>query len=305
MNKEQQEKNSKSKVVVILLLLLLIGNGVFGWLWWKEKNKATLVSIEKDQIEVERQGVKADLLLLQEQYSTLHTNDKNLQKEFDAKRAEIEVLLEEADKHKNDGYIIGKLKKETETLRAIMKHYVVQIDSLHTLNQSMVAEKQQVSEDLTAEKTKTEQLAQEKVTLQSTISLGSVLQAEDPIATGVKFKSGGTKEIETTKASRVEKIKVSFEIGENKIAKTGTKQVYVRITTPDGKELSRSDDEADMIKFNGSKGFYAGTKSIEYSNTRVDVDIFCANPTEFIPGKYLIDIICDAAIIGQTSLTLK
>ncbi|MEO6901999.1 MAG: hypothetical protein ABI315_02470 [Bacteroidia bacterium] len=305
MNKEKQEKKSTNKVVVILLLLLLMGNGIFGWLWWTEKNKATLVTVEKDQIEVERQGVKAELLLLQEQYASLHTNDENLQKEFDAKRAEIEVLLEEADKHKNDGYIIAKLKKETETLRTIMKHYVVQIDSLHTLNQTMVAEKQQVSQDLTAEKTKTEQLAQEKVSLQSTISLGSVLQAEDPIATGVKFKSGGTKEIETTKASRVEKIKVSFEIGENKIAKTGTKQVYVRITTPDGKELSRSDDEADMIKFNGSKGFYAGTKSIEYSNAKIDVDIFCASPTPFIPGKYLIDIICDAAIIGQTSVTLK
>jgi hypothetical protein len=305
MNKEQQEKKSTNKVVLILLLLFLMGNGIFGWLWWKEKNKATLVTVEKDQIEIERQGVKADLLLLQEQYATLQTNDKTLQKEFDAKRAEIEVLLEEADKHKNDSYIISKLKKETETLRAIMKHYVVQIDSLHTLNQTMVAEKQRVTEDLTAEKTKTEQLAQEKVSLQSTISLGSLLQAEDPIATGVKFKSGGTKEIETTKASRVEKIKVSFELGENKIAKHGSKQVYVRITTPDGKELSRSDDEADMIKFNGSKGFYAGTKSVEYANEKIDVDIFCASPTEFIPGKYLIDIICDAAIIGQTSLTLK
>ena len=305
MNNEQQEKKSTNKVILGLLVLFFIGNGLFAWLWWTEKSKAEMVVIEKEQIVTEREGVKADLLLLQEQYATLQTSDAELQKEFDTKRAEIAALIEEADKHKNDAYIIAKLKKETETLRTIMKHYVVQIDSLHTLNQTMVAEKERVSQDLNAEKTKTEQLSQEKVSLQSTISLGSVLQAEDPVATGIKFKSGGTKEVETNKASRVEKIKVSFSLSENKIAKQGTKQVYVRITTPDGKELSRSDDEADMIKFNGSKGFYAGTKSVEYTNEKVDVDVFCASPTEFTPGKYLIDIICDAVIVGQTNLTLK
>ncbi|MBK6522221.1 MAG: hypothetical protein IPG08_07755, partial [Sphingobacteriaceae bacterium] len=50
----------------------------------------------------------------------------------------------EAKKHKGDAYFIAKLKKETETLRAIMQHYVVTIDSLNTLNQNLIVEKKNV-----------------------------------------------------------------------------------------------------------------------------------------------------------------
>src|SRR6185295_4070941 len=137
-----------------------------------------------------------------------------------------------------------------------MKHFVVEIDSLNTLNKTIIAEKDVVSANLTAEKDKTSQLSKDKEALQSTVNMGSILKAENPTVKGVKFKSGGKKEIETTKASRVERIKVSFVLGENKIAKKGTRSVYIRITTPDGKEITKSPDEENMVKFNGGKGFY-------------------------------------------------
>jgi hypothetical protein len=186
-----------------------------------------------------------------------------------------------------------------------MKHYVVQLDSLNTMNKNLIAEKEKVNEDLSAEKDRTDKLSKDKDALQNTVKLGSMLEAENPKATGVKFKSGGTKEVETNKASRVERIKVSFALGENRIAKQGVRPVYVRITTPDGKELTKSDDESNLVSFNGSRGFFAGKEEVNYTNEKVNVDVFCAGPSEFIPGKYLIDIICDEAIVGQTTITLK
>ncbi len=305
MKNEQEEKKSTNKVVLVLLVLLLIGNGTFGWLWWKEKHRADVVIVEKEQVIIERESVKSELLSLQEQYATLQTSDKFLQEELDAKRAEIADLIKEADKHKDDAYIIRKLKKETDTLRKIMQHYVVQLDSLNTVNQTIIAEKDKVNQDLTVEKSKTDQLAKDKDALQSTVKLGSVLEAQNPTATGVKFKSGGTKAVETSRASRVEKIKVSFSLSENKIAKSGMKDVFVRITTPDGKELTKSDDESNLVTYNGSKGFFAGKEEVNYNNEHVNVDIFCSGPSEFIPGKYLVDIICDEVIVGQTNITLK
>lgn len=303
--KKQEEKKSKKGIILVLFALLLGGNGTFGWLWWQEKNRASTVVVEKQQVIVERDNVKNDLIGLQEQFATLQTNDKGLQAELETKRTEIADLIEQAEKHKDDAYIISKLKKETQTLRNIMKHYIVEIDSLNTLNKTITAEKIKVTEDLSSEKTKTSQLAKDKNELQSTVNLGSVLKAENPTVKGVKFKSGGQKEVETTKASRVEKLKVSFVIGENKIAKKGIKPVYVRITTPDGKELCKSPDDLNIVKFNGSKGYFAGKQEINYGNEDVSVDVFCANPVEFIPGKYLVDIICDEVIIGNSSITLK
>ncbi len=63
----------------------------------------------------------------------------------------------------------------------------------------------------------------------------------------MSYKRAGKKEAETTKARKTEKIKVSFTLGENKIAKTGEKTVYIRIMTPDGKEMAKSYD--DNYKF--------------------------------------------------------
>jgi hypothetical protein len=137
------------------------------------------------------------------------------------------------------------------------------------------------------------------------VALGSILKAENPTIKGVKFKSGGKKEVETTKASRVERLKVSFVLGENKIAKKGVKPVYVRVVSPDGKEITKSQDESNMFKFNGSKGYYAAKQEVNYNNAEVAVDVFCASPDGFIPGKYLITIGCDDVVIGESSITLK
>lgn len=305
MENKPEEKKSNNKILLILLALLLGGNGTFAWLWWQEKNRANVTVVEKQEVLVERDNVKTDLLALQKEYATLQTNDKGLQAELEAKRIEIADLIEQAEKHKGDAYIISKLRKETETLRSIMKHYIVEIDSLNTMNKTIIAEKNKVSSDLSAEKDKTTKLSKDKDALQSTVNLGSILKAENPTAKGVKFKSGGTKEVETTKASRVEKIKVSFVLGENKIAKQGTKPVYIRITTPDGKELCKSQDDMNMVSFNGSRGYYAAKQDVNYKNEEVALDVFCANPNPFIPGKYLIDIICDDVIVGQSAITLK
>lgn len=305
MENKESEKKSSNKVLLILLILLLIGNGTFAWLWWKERGRANTTIVEKEQVIVEKENVKSELLALQEEYATLQTSDKALQAELETKRAEIADLILQAEKHKGDAYIISKLKKETETLRKIMKHFVVQIDSLNTLNKVIIAEKDKVTADLNSEKDKTTQLSKDKDALQSTVNLGSILKAENPTVKGVKFKSGGKKEVETTKASRVERIKVSFVLGENKIAKKGVKPVYVRIISPDGKEITKSQEEANMFKFNGSKGYFAAKQDVNYGNEDVAVDVFCPSPSGFIPGKYLITIGCDDVVIGESSITLK
>ena len=305
MENNQQEKKSNNRILIVLLLLLLVGNGVFAWLWLQERGRANTVVVEREQVTVERDNVKKDLLALQEEYATLQTNDVGLQKELEAKRAEIAELLEQADKHKDDAYIISRLRKETESLRKIMKHYVVEIDSLNTLNKTIIAEKDKVSADLNVEKGKTTQLSKDKDALQSTVNIGSILKAENPTVTGVKFKSGGKKEIETTKASKVERIKVAFVLGENRIAKKGLRSVYIRIVTPEGKELTKSPDDMNVVKFNGSKGYFAAKQDVNYSNEDVAVEVLCPSPTEFVPGKYLVNIICDDVIVGESSITLK
>ena len=207
------------------------------------------------------------------------------------------------EKHKNDGWIIAKLKKETKTLRDIMQHFVVEIDSLNTLNKTLIAQKDSVSTELSSEKQKSSTLQTEKDKL---FKIGSLIKASGMTVTALNVK-GKNKSDETTKAKRTDKIKISFKLGENKIAPKGQRTIYVRIVTPDGKEWTESADADHMFSFGNSKGFYAMKKAIQYDNEDISVEMFVRKKEneELLPGKYLVEVNMDNATIGNSTIELE
>jgi flagellar basal body-associated protein FliL len=299
-----EDNRKKGGLLWIVIGLLVVANSVTFWMYWQEKNKAASEVVIKEQVIVERDNVKDELLQLQKDYGNLQTSDKTLQAEIEAKKAEIAQLLVDAEKHKGDAYIISKLKKESETLRQIMRGYVRTIDSLGTLNKTLIVEKNNVLKELDTEKGKITGLNKDKEDLQATIQKGSILTCFNVVAKGVKFKSGGKKESETTKASRTQKIKVSFSLGENKIAKAGEKTVYVRIVTPDGKEMAKNYDDNYKFTFNKSSGYFAGKETLNYSNAEISGVTYCEGQGDLVSGNYIIEISCDGVIIGSSNLRL-
>jgi len=286
MSEEKENSNKKRGIILWVIILLLMGsNGYTVWLLLKEKNKVVEQKVVTETIIVERDNVKSDLLVLQKDYEGLVAKDAVMQKDIDEKKARIEELIKEAEKHKGDAYMLSKLRKEAETLRAIMQGYVRTIDSLNTLNQNLVAEKKTVLKQLDVEKEKQNTLIKEKEELKSTIVKGSILTCFNIAAKGVAFKRGGKKEVETTKARKTEKIKVTFSLGENKIAKAGEKTVYIRIMTPDGKEMAKSYDETYKFMFGKSSGYYAGKETLNYANTEITGVTYCEGNGELVPGN--------------------
>ncbi len=306
MSEEKQESNKKRGIILWIIIALLMGtNGYTIWLLSKEKDHVVEQKIVTETIIVERDNVKSDLLVLQKDYDGLVAKDAAMQKDIDEKKARIEELIKEAEKHKGDAYMLSKLRKEAETLRAIMQGYVRTIDSLNTLNQNLVAEKKTVLKQLDVEKEKQNTLIKEKEELKSTIVKGSILTCFNISAKGVAFKKGGKKEVETTKARKTEKIKVTFSLGENKIAKAGEKTVFIRIMTPDGKEMAKSYDETYKFTFGKSSGYYAGKETLNYANTEITGVTYCEGNGELVPGNYTIEITCDGVVIGSSSVKLN
>lgn len=305
MTEEKENKKKRGGIILWFVIgILMLTNGFTVWLLLNKKTEIVEQKIITEKIIVERDNVKNDLLVLKTDFESLKTNNKAMQADIDEKKARIEELIKEAEKHKGDSYIIGKLRKEAETLRTIMQGYVHTIDSLNTLNQTLVAEKKTVLKQLDVEKEKQNTLIKEKDELKTTIAKGSVLTCFNVIAKAVSFKRGGKKESETNKARKAEKIKVSFSLGENKIAKSGEKTVYIRIMTPDGKEMAKSYDDSYRFTFNKSNGYFAGKETLNYANTEITGVTYCEGQGDFVPGNYIIEIACDGVIIGSSSLKL-
>ncbi|MHB8261566.1 MAG: coiled-coil domain-containing protein [Bacteroidia bacterium] len=304
--KPKEEKKKRVGFIPWLLLACSItGNGILIYKFNQEKQ----IIIQKEEviktIYVERDNVKKDLMVLKTDFENLHTSNKKLQAAIDEKKAEIEELIKQAEKNKGNPAIIAQLRKETETLRQIMQGYVHTIDSLNTLNKKLIVEKNDVLKKLNEEKNKTSQLSKEKETLQTTIDKASLLTCYGISAQGIDIKKGGKKTVVTTKAKKTDAIRVSYSLGENTLAKAGSKEVFVRIMTPDGKELAKGYDDNYKFTFDGSVGYYAGKTTIDYANKEIGVTTMCHGSDPFVPGNYIIQITCDGVVVGQGTLKLN
>jgi|ERR1051326_5370345 DNA repair exonuclease SbcCD ATPase subunit len=304
---EKKEKKKGEWLYLLLLLLLLCSNGAFGWLWWKDKGRLQVITVEKENVEKDAEIVKQELIALKAEYENLKVDNKSMQANIEEKKKEIEELQKIAAKHKDDAYIIAKLKRETQTLRDIMQHFVHEIDSLHTLNTNVIAERETVKKELKTEKEKTNQLTKEKEDLQNTVNIASMLKAVGLTVDAIMEKRGGKKEVETKKAKRTDKIKIHFTLAENPVAKKGDHIVYARIISPDGKELTQTDDSTHTFTFGKSKGYWAAKKTVSYANENTDVIMYAHSKQgeNFVNGKYIVEVNTDGNTIGSATLELE
>jgi len=296
-----EEKGKENRLLIIIIFILAILLLLLGWQYWRQKQTMVVqTQVAVDKIDT----VRSELINLQAQYATLKTSDQSIQDKLNSKKDTITMLLQQAEKYKNDPYIIARLKKETETLRAIMVDYVKSIDSLNTLNKKLIVERNAVVDSLKTQKNYSGQLEKQNTKLQDVVKTGSMLAATSITAEGVHYRFG-KKEVTTDKAKKAEKIKLQFTITANRIASAGNKNIYVRVLTPDGKELSKTGDETSMFSFENTKGYYDVVQSIDYTNQDLSLVVYCESPTGFLPGNYIIKLYSDGSEMGETTLTFK
>lgn len=298
------ESAKASKVNKLMLILIVLLFGFCGFLIWQNIQLKNIVA-EKEIVYVnvsdERDKVKAELEDMLAQYNALETTNGEIKAELEAEKAKIEELLKTI---KGKDWSIYQLKKETETLRKIMKGFVVQIDSLNTVNKNLRAEKEVVQGELSSEKNKNQTLTKENEGLSNKVTIASYLKTTGLNASGIKVKSDNTGK-ENDRAKKIDKIRTSFTIMKNEITPPGEKVIYVRILSPDGKVLSEKTDDSNKFDFNGVKGLYSCKKQINYQNQEMNVTIDWKKMDDFSVGEYNIEVYADGVDIGKTKLTLK
>ena len=301
---KENNNNKINNILILLVVLLAIFCGVLLWQYFELRNQNSNKGSEIEVLNDERTELQTELEEMLDNFDLMETDNDSMRAELTNRRNEIEDLL---SKVKDKDFAIYKLRKETTTLRTIMKGYVVTIDSLNTLNVGLRVENSEVRERLSSERRTNRSLQEKNDGLSSKVALASRLKTTNITAFGVRLKRDMTGK-ETDRANKTDKIRVCFDIDENRITASGSKNLFIRIIAPDGQILSKGLSDNFRFEFEGQKGVFSDKKTIDYTNSSTNVCLDYARDSEaidFLAGVYYITIYAEDYEIGNVELDLK
>ena len=260
----------------------------------KKENKAMqeLAELDKKEMENEYQQFAT-------QYSEMKTQISNdsIIAQLTAEQEKTERLLKELkDTKSNDAREIARLKRELATVRAVLRSYVIEIDSLNRLNQNLTAENSRIKGQYNEATRQSEGLNSERASLSEKVAIAAQLDA-----TGISMQLKNKKGKKTDKTAKCKTVQVSFTIAKNVTASNGTKTFYVRITSPSGTTLGGGGT------FNYQNRSLEATmrKAVEYDGRETTISTFWNVSQSLMAGTYQVSVFADGNMIGSRSFSFK
>lgn len=294
-NSYQNPEKKTPVVLVIIVIVLAIAVAVLGYKYYSESQKLEDTTVEKEILEDVKSDLEKQLRDMIVEYDSLKTESDSINTLLTKEQEKIRKLLRI---QASDAEKIKKYKEELETLRKVMRSYIVQIDSLNTRNRMLTEENLQVRQQLSMAESQNVELSKEKEILSTQVKLAKVLSAK-----GIVVEPLTKGDNSTNKAKKIAKIAVGFTVRENAVAEPGKKIIYLRILNPDNVALSNS--SGDLFTFNNEKIVYSAKRELDYDNKDIDVKIYWDKTEELKPGNYTAILYAEGYEIGSAVFTLK
>lgn len=294
----EETKKNNSTILWIILAGLLAALGVLAYLYWNQHTELNelveQMTIEKEELQEEYE----DLAIQFDGYRNMDIRNDSLQDLLSREQQRVQDLLEELRQTKaSNARRIAELKKELATVRAVMKDYVRQIDSLNATNKRLTAENIQVRQENQQVKEQNSQLSTLNSQLSETVTRAAMLEMTSCTVTTLNKRDKKTRI-----KGQIRKLQFDFVIAKNITCAPGMKNLYARITEPDGDLLG--EDNNLLFPFENQEINYTLVQQIEYSGENYNGT--CYWPIDDIEaGFYTIDFFCDGNLIGSFPFQLK
>ena len=295
----------KRKIGFIIILLVLLAAVVALLIWTFSLRSDMNVLLEEK--EAQRVELQAELDSLMYEHEVIKEEYGTLADSLFVKDSIIQANAQEIRKLLDTQWEYYKVKRKLELLQKVSQGYVRQMDSLYTVNKALTEENIVLGNNLQEARGEIEEISRNNVELSEKVGQASVLQVYNMQALGIRDRGSG-KEKETDKAARLDKIKVCFTIGENKIVESGTKELYVRIARPDKLILTKDRSDDYTFMYQGEKIQYSIKKLIDYQNLSMNLCLYWEKSykdKEMMKGAYHVEVFYGDEVIGHTQFVLK
>ena len=289
--------NKKIMIPLVAVILALLGGVAYLFLNLQEQKQVNedmqeLARLDKQEMENEYERFTL-------QYSEMKTkiNNDSIIAQLTEEQMKTQKLLEELKKTKaDDAREITRLKKELATVRAVLRDYVMQIDSLNRQNERLQAENTQVKEQLAERNTQIAGLSTEKASLSEKVAIAAQLDA-----TNIQLKALKKNNKEVKKIKDCKTMQTSFTITRIVTASNGTRTVYVRIQNPGGNTLSGG----GTFPYENRNLEYTMKKNIEYTGEETSLTLYWQVSQALEAGDYRVSIFVDGNMIGSRTFSFE
>lgn len=298
---ERHAKKSNTLLIVLGVVVALIAIAAAVLTYHQFFTKPLLDENEelKELAELEKQEMANQYRDFDVQYEMLQSQLSNdsLIAQIENERRHTQQLLEELERTKaTDAAEIKRLKAEIASLREVLKSYIMQVDSLNRINQSLHEENTNLSTLNTQLSTANTQLSTERNELKDKVNIAAQLDATAFWVTPKDKKSKDAKKVKDVK-----KLAFGFTIVKNVTAQNGQRTLYARILKPDNSVMGKK----GTFPYENTQLEYTEKKYIDYTGEEERVTMY-SDVAEFLEaGTYKLFLFCDQQMIGQTSFTLK
>lgn len=290
--------NNKKIVLPLVAVIVLLIAGVAYLAYNLNQEK----QVNKDMQELavlEKQEMENEYQQFADQYSEMKTriNNDSIINQLTREQERTKQLLEELRQTKaNDAAEITRLKKELATVRAVLRSYVLQIDSLNQLNAELMDENNRVRSELEITNQQNMALASSNMTLSEKVAIASQLNATNISLTPLNKKGKNNKHMKKARS-----LLVSFNIARNVTAANGTREIFIRVTNPMGEVLNGG----GSFTYENRQLAYTMKRTIDYSGEETSITATWTVNETLPGGSYNVSIFADGNMIGSRNFTFE
>jgi len=301
-------RKNKTGFVLVLLAILLLANGFQFWLSRQDKEEIH----EKE-------------ILIKEKTEDLSKASSAL----DSMRMELELKIAEVNKLGGDTASIGLLKRQIERdlknarrqnfkskemiedLKNRIEDYELQlaakdeeIEKLKTENQTLYADNTKLKTKIVQTEDSISRLTETKSKLTEQVAIASKLRAEE-IKISIIDTKGREKEDDDYRAKKIAKLKISFKIADNKVARIENKEVFLRIMDPEGGYLFDVGSGGGTFTLEGRESPYTSKLSFLFDNKQPLLNFVWEKGSPYKTGTYTIELFSEGIKLGQSNFIVK
>ncbi|MEB2774528.1 hypothetical protein SYJ56_04380 [Algoriphagus sp. D3-2-R+10] len=303
--KNSPEKKDQGKnIIIIVLVLLVIISGIKLYTDYVDRTKKSeeilLLSTENNDLNKRLDSVTYQLDLRIQEIEKLGGDVKALEEVRD------QLIVERNTSRQRSTSEIVALNEKIKSYNSMIVEKDQEILELRALNQQLFTENQDLKTTQAEIEEEVAQLNIQKEDLQAKVNVASMLKAENIEIAAVNSK--GKERVETTKDFKnrqIERIKVSFNLADNKVAEKGPRNIYVQVLAPNEQPIFDVAKGSGTFMMNGAEKFYTVKQDVIFDNTEQELTFFYEKGSDYASGIHQVKIYVDNYEVGSKTFTVK